>query len=522
MQIAPNFLWDKTAYSLGVKRDRKSGELVLAEAEHAAFKQFHYQMLASSDDLGLRAILRFLETWRAEQFSSLRYAESMLDTNIVFRLDEECQYIHERESARQTWVNHLKGKEGSTGLCLVTGAQAPIARLHPSVKGIKGAKSSGASLVSFNHKAFTSFGKVQGANAPISEQTVFSYTTSLNWLLTHDSRQRIQIGDTTTVFWADATGGEERAANSEALFSVLLDPPQPSDSEEAATIHDKLYAIAEGQPLAEVDPGVSDGTRFYVLGLAPNSARVSIRYWHEDTIGGIAKRVAEHWRDLRLDPAPWKTQPAAWRLLLETAVDYKSENVAPTLNGSLMRAILDGRRYPRSLLAAVVGRMRADKRVTGKRAAICKAFLARDFRLGFGEEDVSVSLDRNEMNPAYRLGRLFAVYESVQRAALREVNATIKDRYFGAASATPALVFPLLERGSTHHLALLRKGDKVGLAIWFDQQIDEILSGLGTAFPRSLRLEDQGRFAIGYHHQRQQKQSQTGGANATVSDAPTP
>ena len=506
VQLAPNFLWDKTAFALGVKLDRDSRELVPAEREYAAFKAFHRRMLATSDDQGLRALLRFLETWRAERFSSLRHADSMLNANIVFRLDGEMSFIHERDSARRIWLNHLDAGQGARGFCLVTGERAPIARLHPPVKGIGGAQSSGASLVSFNKEAFNSFGKDQGANAPVSEQAAFAYTASLNTLLEHGSRQRIQIGDTTTVFWADAGGDERQAAGAEHLFPALFDPPEPSDSDEAARIHDKLSAIAEGRPLAEVDPGLNEDTRFYVLGLAPNAARVSIRFWCEDTIGGMARRVAEHWRDLQLEPSPWRTHPAVWQLLYETAVQRKAQNIPPTLGGALMRAILNGGRYPQSLLAAIVGRMRADKNVTGRRAAICKACLARDYRLGIGKENVPMSLDRNEMNPAYRLGRLFAIYESVQRAALgHQINATIKDRFFGAASATPASVFPLLERSSANHLALLRKGDKGGLAHWFDQQIDEILSGMHTAFPRSLHLEDQGRFAIGYHHQRELK-----------------
>ena len=517
VQPAPNFLWDKTAFALGVKRDRESRKPVPAEREYAAFRDFHRRMLATSDDQGLRAVLRFLEAWSAERFSGLHHAESMLDANIVFRLDGEMSFIHERDSARCVWLNHLDEGQGTRGLCLVTGERAPIARLHPSLKGISGAQSSGASLVSFNEEAFNSFGKCQGANAPVSEQAAFAYTAALNTLLERGSRQRLQIGDTTTVFWADAGGDERQAAGAEHLFPALFDPPPPSDSGETARIRDKLSAIAEGRPLAEVDPGLNEDTRFYVLGLAPNAARVSIRFWYEDTIGGMVRRVAEHWRDLQLEPSPWHTQPAVCQLLYETAVQRKAQNIPPTLGGALMRAILNGGRYPQSLLAVIVGRMRADKNVTGRRAAICKACLARDYRLGIGKENVPMSLDRNEMNPAYRLGRLFAIYENVQRAALPQVNATIKDRFFGAASATPASVFPLLERSSANHLALLRKGDKGGLAYWFDQQIDEILSGMDTAFPRSLRLEDQGRFAIGYHHQREPKREPGREADAAES-----
>ena len=506
-QPLPNFLWDKTSFALG--SGNKASDIVARE--HAAFKMFHRRLLANCDDHDARAFLHFLDRWRAEDFKNLRYAEDMLDESVVFRADDATpEFLHQRPFVRDVWLNHLEEEEGAKGLCLVTGEHATIARLHPSVKGVAGAQSSGASLVSFDKDAFKSFGKERGANAPVSERAAFAYTASLNTLLEHDSRRRIRIGDATTVFWAEAAGNQARAAAAEDLFSLLLDPPSPADAEETVKVADVLTAVAEGRPLDQVDPNVDKDTRFYVLGLAPNAARLSIRFWHRNTIGEFAHRIAEHWSDLSLEPPPWKTKPAAWRLLKETAAQGESKNIPPALGGALMRAILGGGRYPRSLLAAVVGRMRADKHVTGRRAAICKACLARDHRLGLEKEDVPVSLNREEANPAYRLGRLFALYESVQRAALgKTVNATIKDRYFGAASATPASVFPLLVRNSINHLAKLRKNEKGGLANWFDRQIDEIIAGMDTKFPPSLRFEDQGRFAIGYYHQRETHQRET-------------
>lgn len=504
--IVSNFLWDKTAYTLGVKLDRSTKQSVPAQREHTAFKKLHEELLAATVDEGLKSLRTFLDRWHAESFASLRHADEMLNTNIVFRLYSEQRFLHERPTAQRVWQDHLAGKETTTGLCLVSGEQAPIERLHPKIKGVRGAQSSGASIVSFNLDAFASFGKKQGANAPVSKRAAFAYTTALNMLLARDSARRIQIGDATTVFWAEAAGNEARAVAAEDLFSMLTEPP--TDAEEAVKVGEKLSAVAEGKPLADVEPELDENTRFYVLGLAPNAARLSIRFWQVDSVGAIARRIREHWRDLRLDPTPWTTPPGAWRLLYETAVQRKSENIPPILGGALMRSILTGGRYPRSLLAAVIGRMRADREITAIRVAICKACLARDYRLGFEMEDIPVSLNPDETNQAYRLGRLFAVYEDVQRAALgRNVNATIKDRYFGAASATPASVFPMLERNSANHLANIRKGNKGGLAHWFEQRIDSIFDGLDASFPRSLRLEDQGRFAIGYHHQRVKKRA---------------
>ena len=509
VNIASNFLWDKTAYSLGLVRDEVTGEPTPAHrGEHDAFKQLHLGLLAATDDKGLQALAAFLATWNPdpERFDRLPHARDMLDANIVFRLHGEREYVHDCSVARRIWQDHLKMQGGAKALCLVTGQLAPVERLHPKIKGVRGAQSSGASIVSFNLNAFESFGRKQGSNAPISERAAFAYTTALNTMLTPNSGHNIRIGDTTVVYWAEASLGDAAASAAESIFSILADPP-PTDTAEEAKVRDKLAAVSEGRPIEEVQPDVREDTRLFVLGLAPNASRLSIRFWYEDRIGAFYSRISEHWKDLRLQPAAWAGAPAFWTLLIETAAQRRADNIPPTLGGALMRAILTGGRYPHFLLAAVIARMRADKAINGRRVAICKACLARDYRFGFENEDVSMSLNPDDTNAAYRLGRLFAVYENLQRAALPGINATIKDRYFGAASATPASVFPMLERNSANHLASLRKGEKARLAHWFDQQIDSILSGFATAFPRSLRLQEQGRFAIGYHHQRAYKRT---------------
>lgn len=515
VNVAPNFLWDKTAYALGVTRDPSTKKPRPAgRGEHDAFKRMHLDLLAGSDDARLRALTAFLRGWDPKNYANLPHAPEMLDTNVVFRLEGELAYIHEADPGRQVWAEYLASQGEAEALCLVTGKRAPVQRLHPKIKRVRGAQSSGASLVSFNLDAFESFGRKQGDNAQVSDRAVFAYTSALNAMLAPGSRRNVQIGDTTTVFWAEAAAGEATATAAESVFSLLADP-SPTDDSEAATVADKLDAISRGRPLREVDPNLQEGTRFFVLGLAPNAARLSVRFWHEDSIGALARRLAEHWSDLRLDPPAWASAPPIWSLLLETAPQRRADNIPPTLAGALMRSVLNGTRYPRSLLAAIIGRMRADKDINARRVAICRACLARDHRLELEDEEVSMSLNRDDRNVAYRLGRLFAMYESLQRAALGlNVNATIKDRYFAAASATPASVFPLLERNSANHLASLRKGENAGLAHWFDAEIDSIIAGLDTMFPRSLPLEEQGRFAIGYHHQRADRRPAPTGTGA--------
>jgi CRISPR-associated protein Csd1 len=518
------FLWDKVSYALGVgeKPKGRTGEehrKRLAD-EHRSFVDLHTRTLADTDDEGLRALLAFLHRWAPEQIDTLDHKEDFLQNpNLVFQLDGERRFMHQRPAAHALWARTLAGAAGREGLCLVSGAHGPLARLHPSIKGVRGAQSSGASIVSFNLDAFTSYGKDQGENAPVSEAAAFAYTTALNHLLRPGSRNRVQIADASTVFWA-----ENLAPAEEALVWSFFEPPAEGEADanqgearfdpgEAAKLRDVLNQVAKGRPLKEAAPNLREDTRFFVVGLAPNAARIAIRFWHTDDLGHLAERFGEHYRDLMIEPAPWRgTLPAIWRLLYETAVQRRAENVPAHLAGEVMRAILTGNRYPRALLAAVIMRMRADGAINGLRTAICKACLARDFRKGIEKEDVPMGLNRDEPDPAYRLGRLFGVLESVQRAALGNLNATIRDRYYGAASATPAAVFPMLLRTATHHIAGLRKGKgadwvkKPGQAAgWYDWEIGQILAGFEQKFPKSFRLEDQGRFAIGYYHQRYQK-----------------
>ncbi|MDE0475816.1 MAG: type I-C CRISPR-associated protein Cas8c/Csd1 [Gammaproteobacteria bacterium] len=509
VNVRPNFLWDSTTYVFGVRRDARRGGVVPAKrGEHDAFVSLHRELLADTEDEGLRALLAFLEDWSTDRYEALPHSEEMLGENVAFCLEPARglpTFLHESEAGRRIWTRWLDGEDTDQGFCLVTGKRLPAARLHPKIKGVTGAQTSGASIVSFNNDAFTSFGKKQGANAPVSKRAAFAYTSALNALLARNSRNRMRIGDTTTVFWAEADGDSESAEAAEDLFSMLVAPP--TDEEESVAVHDTVKAIADGRPLEVVEPRIRDPrhTRFFVLGLAPNAARLSVRFWLEDSIGRIGERLGEHWKDLRIEPEPWRTPPAIWRLLRETAVQGKSENVPSVLGGALMDAILRGGRYPRSLLTGVLMRMRSDGNTkdyqVGLRAAICKACLARDARLGHQKESIPVSLNQDEKNPAYRLGRLFALYEGVQRAALGKVNATIKDKFYGSASATPASVFPMLARTSTHHLATIRK-NKGGLAVRYERQLDEVFDGFETEFPRSLGIEDQGRFTIGYYHQR--------------------
>lgn len=502
--VKPNFLWDKTAYALGVEANKdkvqaKTEPVVPSEKTFEAFRQYHLDLLQHEQDEGLQALYRFLQHWQPAQFADYPCLSETLDANVVFALDKPSALIHKREAAQTLWAGRLKSDEAKQGLCLISGEEAPIARLHPAIKGVFGGQSSGGSIISFNKESFASFGKEQGANAPVSEVSAFAYTTALNYLLRRENGHCLTIGDASTVFWAEAADSETAAA-AEDFFADIMTPPD--DEQQSQKIFNILEQIAKGRPLQEIAPDLSPDTRFYILGLAPNAARISIRFWLDTTFGQLAANLAQHWQDLALEPRPWKIAPSVWRLLLQTAVLGKSENISPVLAGEMMRAVIGGTLYPMSLLAQLIARIRADGDANGLRVAMIKAVLQRRFRKGLIHEEVSMSLNTESRNQAYLLGRLFAVLERIQYQALGELNAGIADRYYGSASAVPFSVFPRLLSGAKHHLSRLRK-DKAGMAVNLDKDLGEIIAMLPETFPRHLSIDEQGRFAIGYYQQKQ-------------------
>ncbi len=520
--VAANTFWDKASYVLGLTApDSKASAADMAKrakrtaAEHATFIQLHRDLLEGSDDPALAALCRFLDAWVPNADHPVIAGNSdLLEGNLVFKLDGVPTWLHERPAAQALLAG--RGRDAEDDLCLVSGEKGPTARLHPSIKGVWGAQSSGASIVSFNIDAFESYGKKQGANAPVSQAAADAYGRALNELLAKGSRRRVQIADTSTVFWAERDAPAEDAFMG-MLFEDSSDEPEGGqlDPNETAKLRAVVGQLGKGRGIKETDPGIDPEVRYHVLGLAPNAARISIRFWHTDTLGGLAERFRQHWLDLRLEPSRFQRPPALWRLLRETAVEKKMENVPKQLAGEVTRAILTGGRYPRSLLANVIMRIRADGEIDELRASMIKAVLVRAGRIERNEqEDTYVSLDTENTDPAYRLGRLFAVLEKIQQRALgMDINSTIRDKYYASASATPASIFPLLISHSGNHLSVLRKSEgKRGLARYFDREIGLILHALPPNFPRSFPIDAQGRFAIGYYHQK--------ATRSTKSDSP--
>ncbi len=498
--VSAMFLWDKPEYLLGwippetlvapeveSEGDRKKRTRKVERVSQcfAATKELHEKAAAEIGSKELDALARFFEQWNPAELSQDQnnFLASIGTGFGVFRIRGRQKYLHENVEVRNYWADSQKGgaENAKDGDCLVSGRKTAIAQLHPLIKGVRDSQTGGASIVSFNGDAFKSYGKIQSFNAPVSEGAAFKYATALNRLLQRDSGRKIQIGDTTCVFWA------EQSTAAEDIFGFGLDNSQFEDQAEAAKAGNMLKRIAQGvsrPPDAE--------TGFYVLGLSPNAARLSIRFWISGTAGELIQRVAQHQQRLEIVRGP--NDPdflPLWLILAQTA--RESKDIQPLLGGALLRSVLTGGRYPESLLAAVIRRIRAEQEIRHPKAAIIKAILNHNHH-----KEISIMLDIERPESSYHLGRLFASLERVQEDALPGLNATIKDRYFGAASSTPSSVFPRLIRLSQHHVGKLEGGKKVVA----EKRLQEIMGRL-ESFPAHLGLADQGLFAIGYYHQRQ-------------------
>ena len=484
--VAANLLWDNAEYVLGIT---STGKPERVQEQHTEFRAKLDALSEKTGDAGLEAVRNFLHTADRTQLEADPLWPEILETNPVmtFRLNGDLGLVCQRPAIRSVLEKVETDAEEIT--CSISGEQDAFERLHTSIKGVWGAQSSGANIVSFNKDAFNSFGKEQGANAPIGKRAAFSYTTALNYLLSKESTQRIQVGDASTVFWS------EKHTDLEDSFADLFDEPPKDDPAKQTRAIEALFKAPQTGALS--DEGGK--TRFYVLGLAPNAARISVRFWQVDTVAEMSARIRQHFEDLEIIHASFeKPYLSLFRLLVATASQGKSENIPPNLAGEFMRAILAGLPYPQTLLQAAVRRIRAEREVNYPRAALIKACLNRQARFSPSQEkEIAVSLDDSNTNPGYRIGRLFAALEKIQEEAVNP-NATIRDRFYGAASSTPVTVFANLMKLKNHHLSKMEEGRKR----YFEKLIGQIMSDIND-FPAHLSLADQGRFAIGYYHQRQ-------------------
>ena len=487
--IKSYLMWDNVEYVLGIVSKGKPERVAL---QHKAFVE-RIESLNLEEDAGVNAVLSFLRNAPQSSLVGSDYADEIVSSSpfMTFRLNTDTDLVCQRKAV----IDRLRQSSdtGSKyGFCFISGENDALAKLQPAIKGVRGTNTTGGNIVSFNLSAFNSFGKEQGANAPMGERASFAYTTALNHLLGKDSTQKLQVGDATTVFWSD------RQNHLEDDFSALFDEPEKDNPDR---LTEKVRALLKAVDTGGIPPEDNE-TKFYILGLSPNSARISVRFWHVGTVAEYSRTIARHFRDLEITHGPkQRDHLSIWWLLRAMAALGKSENIPPNLAGDWMRTILNGVAYPETLFQSAIRRIHAERDVSYERAAIIKACLNRKNRFQIHhEKEMNVSLDNDNTNPGYRIGRLFAVLEKIQEEASPGINATIRDRYYASASGTPASVFPILLRMKNHHLGKLGKGRE----IYFEKQLGDVVSEVAAnGFPAQLSLADQGRFAIGYYHQRQ-------------------
>jgi len=490
--IAANLLWDVAGYVLGIDTKSKGNAERALEQKKAFVARIQTEL---QHVVEVEPILKFLNDLPMEQLKAeTNWAEIVeINPNLSFRFNDAQELVCQSPGVREA-ISLTEDSAGAQRVCLVTGEEGPTVSLHAAIKGVYGAQSSGANIVSFNLDAFCSFNKKQGSNAPVGKSAAFAYTTALNTLLGKDSTQRMSIGDASTVFWS------EKKTTFESDFSFFFSEPPKDNPDDGVQKVKALFEAVNSGAYYEDD----DKTKFYVLGLAPNAARIAVRFWETGTIRQFAHRIRQHFEDLAIVKPPKEPEfYSIWRLLVNIAVQDKSENIQPNLAGDFMRAVLTGTPYPATLLQAALRRIHSDAefRVKPVRAALIKAYLNRYYRMypNSKHKEVTMGVDCNQPSIGYQLGRLFASLEKIQEEANPGLNATIRERYYGAACASPVTVFANLMRLKNHHLA---KMENKGRVVNFERLLAEIVGRLDD-FPARLDLHEQGRFAIGYYHQRQ-------------------
>ena len=489
--ILPNFLWDNSSYLLGA--DEK-GKPERSRACFRACAELHHRLLDDVDSPIAKAIISYFDTWqseKAQEHPALAdcWQELMKGANLIFRVNGS--FAQDDPAIRSAWDDDYGSVQGEKQQCLVTGKLDVAEPVHPAVKGVAGAQSSGAALISFNAPAFCSYGKEQSLNAPVGKYAAFAYTAALNYLLA-DKQNVHRIGDTTIVCWAEGAEPQYSLFAGLSLFGDTL-PEGLSDRD----LHSALKNLAQGLPCEELK--LDPQRPFYILGLAPNAARLSVRFFCRNSFGTLMKNVNDHHQRMEIVGKRFEVTPL-WAMLRETVNQNTTDkSPSPAMAGATARAIFLGTAYPASLLEATMLRIRAEREITPGRAAILKAYYLRNSNDLCPKEVLTVSLNETSTNIPYTLGRLFAVYEALQESANPGINTTIKDKYFNSASATPATIFPILDNLSQKHL---RKLD-TGLRITYDRQIGALKNILGESNPARLSLPEQGSFNLGYYHQKQ-------------------
>ena len=496
LAVKPAFLWDNSKYLLGI--DSK-GKLEQSTKSFQGSRSIHHSLLDAVDSPAARAVLAFFDRWdpsKAREHPVLadKLEDILAGGSLVFRYDGS--YLQNDPKIQTAWENYYNTSEdGPEMVCLVTGKKGPVERIHPSVKGSGPSwQPMGNTLIGFNAPAYCSYGREQSLNAPTSKYAAFAYTSALNHLLAE--REYVgRMGDTTVLFWAS---GGQRAYQSFSLAGLFGAPTAYS----ASDLQKMTLDLCQGKPVLFEETQLDPSTTFYILGLSPNAARLSVRFFLKNSFGAFVKNVQVHQERLEIiRPSfdKFETIPL-WKLLDETVnQNSRDKSPAPGMAGETLRAILSDTPYPATLLNGVALRVRAEREITRGRAAILKAYYLKNPHPDIPKEVLTVSLNPDSTSIPYTLGRLFSVLEDIQSSANSGINATIKDKFFNSASATPSRIFPTLIDLAQKHLRKLEKGQR----IFHDKQLTELIAKLGEDFPDRMSLPQQGAFQLGYYHQTQ-------------------
>ena len=504
LAVKPAFLWDNARYLLGIDNKGKAQQSIQC---FEGSRTFYHQLLDGVESPAAKAVLNFFDCWDPSQAREHPALADSLDeilkgVNLIFRY--ESAYVHEDPLIQQAWTDfydHDVEEDSCEMVCLVTGKKGPVERTHPKIKknGDSDWQPMGNTLVGFNAPAFCSYGHTQSFNAPVSRYAAFAYTTALNCLLA-DREHLYRVGETTILFWAKSG----QPAFQDFFAAMAFGGTACYD---AGTLGGMLKSLLEGKPVLYDETRLDPGMDFYILGISPNAARLSVRFFLRNSFGGFLENVQRHNDRLEIiRPAndsfesipPWK--------LVDATVNQNSKDKSPSpvMTGEVLRAILTDTHYPVSLLNGVTLRIRADHKVDRTRAAILKAYYLKKPHPDIPKEVLTVSLNPACDTPAYVLGRLFSVYEAIQSAANPGINTTIKDKYFNSAAATPAVIFPILGNLAQKHLKKLKSSNR-GLCVFYEKQLGEVASLLDTSFPARMSLPQQGAFQLGYYHQTQDR-----------------
>ena len=504
--VAANFLCDNAKYFLGIDREMEDDNKKRRALEcfHAA-REKHLLLLDGVKGEMAQAIRLYFENWEPEKAAENEEIKEIWDDltdggNLIFCMG--MKWAQEDDDIKNAWEeSQKKSGEEAEGICLVTGQKSPIARIHKTIKGVPGAQSSGAALVSFNAPAFESYGKEQSYNAPVGKYAEFAYTTALNYLL-FQKEYTFLLGDTMMVFWAEK--GEEIC---QKTFLEFLNPVEDNEDK----LKDIFEKLRKGKSIVVENINLNADETFYILGLAPNAARLSIRLFYRDSFGNILENISKHYKRMEMVRPAWETREylGLWQMMWET-VNQKAKDKKPVLNmaSMVMQAVISGGRYPASLFTDTLMRIKAEQgKISWGRAGIIKAYLIKNCNWKEGENYMGLNEESEET--AYVLGRLFSVLECIQIEANPGIKSTIRDRYFNAACATPASVFPILIKLKNSHIKKIER-EKESAKRYYENLLMEIIGKLGEEYPKRLSLEEQGKFTIGYYHQMQKKYEKKG------------